>query len=325
MEPESNGLLRAYVLDGQGSGKRADWAAVRRWTPDDGAIWIHLDAPHPDAVAWLRKDSGLDESTCDTLLAGPTRPQSHAAPNGMVVILRGVNLNPSADPEDMISLRLWVDGNRMISLSRRRLKAIEDLSEDIEKPGGPLDSADLMIDMAGHLLDRLAPTLDALSATIDDLEDKAGDVNPSEVQGTLADKRSAIIALRRYIAPQKSAISEISAMKLPIFEESHHGMLRVLVERLEYSVEELDELRDRTRVIQDLLAGRQAETMNARMFTLSIITAIFLPLGLLTGLLGINVGGMPGASDDRGFLIVCVLLGIVTIAEMVALRRMRWF
>lgn len=325
MQTESSGLLKAFILDGRGSGQEADWAAVRSWKPADGPIWIHLDAPHPEAVAWLRKDSGLDRSICDTLLAGPTRPQSHATPDGMVVILRGVNLNPSADPEDMISLRLWVDKHRMISLSRRRLEAITDLSEDIVKPGGPLDSADLMIGMAGHLLNRLAPTLDELSEVIDVMEDQAGDVKPSELQGTLADKRSAIIALRRYIAPQKAAISEIGAMNLPIFKDSHHGMLRVLVERLTYSVDELDELRDRTRVIQDLLAGRQAETMNARMFTLSIITAIFLPLGLLTGLLGINVGGMPGANDERSFLIVCILLVIVTLAEMAALRRMKWF
>ncbi len=39
------------------------------------------------------------------------------------------------------------------------------------------------------------------------------------------------------------------------------------------------------------------------MYLLSVITAIFLPLGFLTGLFGINLGGMPGAEYKWGFWI----------------------
>ena len=56
---------------------------------------------------------------------------------------------------------------------------------------------------------------------------------------------------------------------------------------------------------------RRAETMNRQMLILSVVAAIFLPLGLITGLLGINVGGIPGADNPWAFAIVCVLLVVL--------------
>ncbi len=64
--------------------------------------------------------------------------------------------------------------------------------------------------------------------------------------------------------------------------------------------------------------------MNKAVYILSIITAIFLPLGLLTGLLGINVGGIPGAENRWAFTMV--FFGIVGIAGLLILwfKHIKW-
>ncbi len=72
------------------------------------------------------------------------------------------------------------------------------------------------------------------------------------------------------------------------------------------------------------LSGRMAEQMNHTMYILAIVAAIFLPLGLLTGLLGINVGGMPGADDGAAFWLVCGFLVLVAIGLVWLFRRMKW-
>ena len=67
-----------------------------------------------------------------------------------------------------------------------------------------------------------------------------------------------------------------------------------------------------------------AERMNRNMYVLTIVAAIFLPLGLLTGLLGINVGGIPGSDNPLAFLIVCALIVGVGVLEYALLRLLRW-
>ena len=64
--------------------------------------------------------------------------------------------------------------------------------------------------------------------------------------------------------------------------------------------------------------------MNRTMYILSIVAGIFLPLGLLTGLLGINVGGMPGTESKIAFTVVCVFLVVVAGVEYWIFRRKKW-
>ena len=67
------------------------------------------------------------------------------------------------------------------------------------------------------------------------------------------------------------------------------------------------------------------ERMNQTMYIISVFTAIFLPLGLLTGLLGINVGGMPGVESPAAFWIVCGLLLVISAGLVLLLKMKHWF
>jgi zinc transporter len=60
------------------------------------------------------------------------------------------------------------------------------------------------------------------------------------------------------------------------------------------------------------------------MYILSVIAAVFLPLGFLTGLLGINVAGLPGAETPWAFAAVCAILAVLAGLELWLLRRLKW-
>ena len=64
--------------------------------------------------------------------------------------------------------------------------------------------------------------------------------------------------------------------------------------------------------------------MNRTMYLLTIVSAVLLPPSLLTGLFGINVGGMPGVESHTAFWIVTVSIPIVAAVEIVVLRHLRW-
>ncbi len=322
---EIPGLFRAYLLNGEGEGTALSWEQVNEWTPQAGLLWVHLDVESSEVRDWLRERSGLTRAACSGLLAGETRPLSRPMNDGLLVILRGINHNPGADPEDMVSLRLWVDTTRVLSLSRRRVMAVSDLADEIEEGVGPLSSPEILTTLTGHLLDRLTPTLDELGDAVDLQEEKAFTEAPSELQGDLAELRRQVIALRRHLAPQREVMVQLVQCTHTRFDDKHSAVVQLLADELSRHVEDLDELRERSAVTHDLIAGRQSDLMNRQMLMLSLVTAIFLPLGLITGLLGINVKGVPGAENEWGFFWVCAILALLAGLLLAFMRKKKWF
>ncbi|MCB9913553.1 MAG: zinc transporter ZntB [Planctomycetes bacterium] len=316
---------RAYQLDGRGGARRLAWNELSDWRPEHGTLWTHLDAMHDAVRAWLEQSSGLDEQTCEDLLADETRPRCHVTSRGLLMLLRGVNLNEGAEPEDMVSLRLFVDGERMISLFRRRVMAAGDVAAELEREDGAHDSGDLFVSITGHLLDRMEPVLEQLDDSLDDLEESAGGDDVVALQAQLAELRRRAVALRRYLAPMREALARAAQVDAPFFGPRTRGDLHALVEQLTRYVEDLDEVRERATVSYEFLASRQSEELNRRMFVLSLVAAVFLPLSLVTGLLGINVSGIPMADGPYAFWAVCVMLVGFAGLEIWILRRLRWW
>ena len=101
-----NGLFAAFLLEPKSNPIPLDWNGVRAWESDQGPLWIHLLRTDSGSEKWLRDETGLDALVCDALLIEETRPRSMVQNHGIMVILRGVNMNPGADPEDMVSVRI---------------------------------------------------------------------------------------------------------------------------------------------------------------------------------------------------------------------------
>ena len=100
--------------------------------------------------------------------------------------------------------------------------------------------------------------------------------------------------------------------------------LRETADDITRYVELLNAAWERAAVMQDELTNRLAEETNERLYLLSVIAGIFLPLSFVTGLLGINVGGMPAANSSYGFIGVVVLLALLGVFEVWLFRRLRW-
>jgi zinc transporter len=64
--------------------------------------------------------------------------------------------------------------------------------------------------------------------------------------------------------------------------------------------------------------------MNRNMMVLSVVAAIFLPLGLISGMMGINVGGMPWVDNGLGFWYVAGMIVIIGIIQLILFRLMKW-
>ncbi|MBL4538261.1 MAG: zinc transporter ZntB [Oceanicaulis sp.] len=270
---------------------------------EGGYRWVHLDLSDPNAFDWISEQA--DPVVADALMRADTRPRMAEHADGLILIMRGVNLNPNSDPEDMVSLRLWVTDRLVITTRLRRLMAVSEMAEQMARGSAPATPADLVCALSQGLTARMEPVLEALVDEIDDLEERSVD-RASRLRGELAEIRRTTITLRRYLAPQRDILARLSLEDAgPLHHPHVRVTLRETADRLARLVEELDMIRERSSILNDQMVDARAEEMNAAMLLLSVVAAVFLPLGFLTGLLGINVGGLPGAHWPYAFALVC--------------------
>jgi len=288
-------------------------------SPHQRFEWIHIKRGTPEADAWLA-DAGLSHYLVQALTEEETRPRCIVDDEGALLILRGVNLAAGAEPEDMVSIRFFCDGKRVISVWRRPLLSISDLLAAVARGAGPVSPGDLIAKVALRLADRADPIVAALNDKVDDLEDAVLDEDTTATRRDLADVRRMSILIRRFMFPQRDALTTLEIEDLHWLNRADRTRIREASERTTRLAEELEAIRDRATVVHEQIMDMRAETMNRSMYALAIITAIFLPLGLLTGLLGINVGGMPGASNPDAFWIVCGILAALVAAQVALLR-----
>ncbi|MFD1383470.1 zinc transporter ZntB [Rhodanobacter aciditrophus] len=316
-------LLHYLKLDGKGGAERL--STLPTDIPTEGSHWVHMDCTSDDGRAWLDNIDSIPETAVDELFADETRPRTVKMGQGVLVILRGVNLNPDSDPSDMVALRMWITPNFVITTRRRKLLSVVDQVQRLDQKEGAENIADLVTTLTHTLTGRMAGVIDTLEDTLADLEEQMSEQVMPEQRAVLVERRLQTVRLRRFLVPQKEAIARLpnevqnwmTKDQLADIQESANDITRY--------VEALESLRERCLLMQEEFANHQAEKMNARMYVLSILSGIFMPLGFLTGLFGINVGGLPGVENGSAFWIFVGVLVLMGLAQYVIMRKSRWF
>ncbi len=321
---ENDGLLFAYVLDGKGGGKQIDWNGIQDWKPDDGVLWVHLDRTGERAKDWVVTSADIDPATSETLLMSPAnRPRVQRIGDGLMVIMRGVNFNPGDQPDDMVGLHMLIDANRILTLRRRRLMAGTEIKDLIMAGRGPKDSSEFLSEVADRLLQPMVPIISDLDDKVDHLQIELLSGTNTALRRSLQEIRQSAINFRRYLAPQRDAMSRFYTEQAPWLKDLDRAYLREIADRTLRFVEDLDSVRERAAIAQDELNNRLNDQMNRTMYLLTVVSAILLPPSLLTGLFGINVAGMPGTETAWSFAAIAILIPLLGAVEFIVLRRLR--
>lgn len=289
--------------------------------------WVHIDANHPDATECIRKVAPeIDEYTLQGLFTEVARPRALQLEHGFLIILRGINHNEGEEPEDMIAVRLWITATRIVSIRYRRSRAVMQVADSLDQNIGPKTIGDVFAQICSSLLSFIENAINNLYDKLDDLEDCVLDNPNRQLRKDISEARKSAILLRRYITPQKEAINQVryaddldwlSAKNLRRIQEAQDSLLR--------NIEDLDTIRERTQVVKDELTNSLSDKLNRNLYLLSVITAVFLPLGFLTGLFGINIGGMPGVENSSAFTVFCVSLAVVIAVQVTLFKFLKWF
>ncbi len=283
--------------------------------------WLHFDLASEGLEEWTKEF--LPTTASSALREAETRPRTDFVDDGVILNLRGVNLNPGSNTDDMVSLRLWISKGLIVSARIRKVWALDDLRIEMEAGNAPSSIGMFLAALTFGLTKRIESVSIELEEEADAIEEESI-TDPKNVSIRNARCRQSVIKIRRFIRPQKEALVGLADNKGWFSDEKVSVLLQETVNKTIRSVESLDAIYERLLVTQDHLDVAHASALGRNSYVLSIVAAIFLPLGFITGLFGINVGGMPGIDSTHAFWFVTGGSVITAFALFAIFRFSKW-
>jgi zinc transporter len=313
----------AYILS-EPTPRRLNLDDVLRWQPKHGPLWVHLD--HGQTIpAWLREHHAIDSAVLEALRAEVRRPRVEVMHHdNLVIIFRTMNVEAVATADLTQTTRVWASPTRVLTMSESHPEVFEDCAQQIESGRGPKTVPEFLVRLMDNVVKRAELTVLQIDADLTDVEldQEKGIILQAERPRAI---RRRATQLRRSMAPYREVLVQLNHLRLQWLREHVQDAWAPMVEDGGQVVEEVDGILDRARLVQEAISDRLAGQLNQRIYVLTLISGIMLPLTFLTGLLGVNLEGIPGAKSPWAFTIFCVLLGIIGICQYFIFRRLRWW
>jgi len=304
------GLICGYQVLANGKTRTvAAEGLVDALAQDDYVTWLHFNLSDARARRWLLDAGLLPQALREVLQEHDDNRRIEAAEDGLLIVMSDFTFDAEADPSEVGPLWCFVKPHLLITARMRALRSVDELR--LQLRGGATDArsgAELLstlLDMRSTRLRRLA---NEMIEHLDNIEDEilAGDIREQREQ--LGRTRRLCARLRRQFVPERADLRKFLQRPTMALAEADRDALQSSTETLGFAIEEIAELYERAKLLQEELAARLAENTGRNLYVLSILTAVLLPMTLVTGIFGMNVPDLPGLHSEGAFWRIMLLI-----------------
>lgn len=273
-------------------------------------VWLHFNLADRRARDWLTEHGDLPGPTLDAFLDLDPHIHLQVLPEGLVAVLGDLSYGFDAGDDGFGTLAVYVDSRRMISGRRAALKAVDRLRRELlggREVAAPIEMLEQLIEC---LTETFSGVVAKLEKSVEDAEDEVLAGSFKNQGPGLGRLRWLLARLRRHLSANRSALSALSSRHPPLCNAEQRQSLMQAIERLSGVAQDLELVQERARLLQEEIGRRLGEATGRNLYVLSILTTTLLPITLITGIFGMNLGGIPWATHPHGF--AYVTMGIVS-------------
>ncbi len=324
---DRNGLVCGYLFEPGAAGVPVPLARAAEWlagAPTGGFVWLHFNLSDAAAEAWIAAHLPVVPEFFEALHEGSRPTRIEDAHDTLVAVVNDVAFEFAFDPSEIETLWLNVGPRIAISARKHPLRSIDRLRQAV-KDGCRFDSSVGFLNRLMHDQgDVLVRIVREATLQVDGIEDRllVGRLQHKRVD--LGKLRRVLVRLQRLLAPEPGALFRLLRLPPPWLAAQALEELRQATEEFTLIIRDLSELQERIKLLQEEIAAQLGEQTNRSLFTLTVVTVLALPINIVAGLLGMNVGGIPLAQSPHGFVvIVAVIVSFTVLAGWLAFRRLR--
>ncbi|HVE53732.1 MAG TPA: transporter [Ramlibacter sp.] len=314
---EDSGLVCGYLFaPGQPAREVAlgDLPQVQREAPTGSFTWLHFNLAHMGAQRWLDRQDQLTPAFHEALRDDMPSTAIERDEDALVAVLNDVHFHFGYEASDIATLWASVDRRLVVTARRSPLRSVDRLRLAIKR-GEPIASS---VELLERLLRAQAHVLVGIvrnvSREVDRIEDAllAGRVQVK--RATLGAQRRLLVRLQRLLAPEPASLFRLLQHPPAWIQPDEAQQLHEASEEFSVVIRDMSALQERIKLLQEELGALLSERTGRSLFVLTVVTVLALPINILAGLFGMNVGGVPLADHPRGFWVVAGLVLAFTAA-----------
>lgn len=321
--PPVKDWMTVVVFDGRGGVRKLEETEEADYTvPARGYALVAGNLRAPEFKVWLKKEIG--DFNAELLTVPSTRTRCTVLDDRALVVLRVAR--PGAEPEDVGRqlLSLLIEKGRVIVASELNIVDLLGLSQWQQTHHAPLTPADLVARLALRAADRMEPLIERMGDNLDDVEETLMMGKRQDVGTKLARLRRTLIQLRRLVWPQRDVLNTLEIEELSFLTARDRTRLREASARTARLGDELQSLSERAVLVHEQILDTRAERMNQTMLVLAAVTVVFMPLTVISGILGMNLAGIPFADNPWSFWVVVAGLVALGVGLVLWMKGRKW-
>lgn len=327
---DASGLICGFLFDSDGLGHPVDGSKALSWLNEEhalqtgGFVWLHFNLAHTAAEKWIHENLTLPAQFFESLHEGSRSTRVELDDEVLVAVINDVHYDFSFEPSEISTLWLAVGPHLVVSARVKPLRSIDKLRDAVNRGAKLHSSVELLVHLLHDQGDVLVSIVRSTTQRIDDIEDSllAGHLEPK--RANLGSLRRLLVRLQRLLAPEPAALFRLLTKPPAWILDEDVQELRQSTEEFNVALSDMSALQERIKLLQEEIAGRVAEASNRTLYVLTIVTVLALPINIIAGLLGMNVGGIPLSEHPSGFwIVVAIIVTFTALAAWIAFRKPR--
>lgn len=320
-------MLRVFVHDQ--SGCREAGAVDPAWLRSGSGVivWVDLAAPTPDEARILSDVFQFHELAVEDAMSAIHHPKIESYDAYLYLILHGIDLRSTAEGFATHDIDFFLGPNYLVTVHDGHSRSVTEQYNVCLRNANAIGegSGALLHRIIDAMVDHYRPEIERLEARVDELETCVFEQPNQNPIRELIQVKKDLASLRRVTLPQRDAVARLSRREFPQLGESITWRMRDVYDHLVRLSEESGVLHDRVASLIDAFLSAQSNRLNQVMKLMTVIATIFMPLTVLTGMFGMNVGlpRLPGG-DDAQFWWITGLMTIIIAVMLWMFRRNRW-
>lgn len=318
---DRNGLICGYRFCGGGTGApvtleetQAWLAAAQETRPGEGDfIWLHFNLSDAAAEAWMRNHLPVVPEFFSALHEGSRSTRIEDADDTLVAVVNDVAYSFAFDPGEIETLWLNVSPHLAVSARLHPLRSIDVLRQAV-KDGLRFASSVAFLNRLLHDQgDVLVRIVRQATTQVDTVEDQLLVGRLKHKRAELGQLRRVLVRLQRLLALEPGSLLRLLNRPPQWLQKEDVKELRKSTEEFALIINDLMALGERIKLLQEEIAANLNEQSNRTLFTLTVVTVLALPINIIAGFFGMNVGGVPLSTDPEGFWILVALVATFTL------------
>ncbi len=300
----------------------ANWLARAPAQTPGHFIWLHFNLANAASEKWLHANLTLPAEFFEALHQGSPSTRIELAENTLVAVINDVRHDFAFEASDISTLWINVAERVVISARRAPLLSVERLRQAVRHSAAIRSPVELLIHLLRDQADVLVAIVRDAVARADEVEDQLLAGRAQAKREELGLLRRVLVRLRRLLAPEPAALFRLLQRPPAWIGEGDTQELRQSTEEFAVVLNDLSSLQERIKLLQEEIAAGINEQNSQSLFVLTIVTVLALPINIIAGLLGMNVGGIPLATDPAGFWIIAgIVIAFTVVAGLLLMRR----